>query len=179
MTANSSAKYHIAIRIMHWLMAILILGMIGIGWYMADLPKENPLKGELVSLHKSCGALLLILFFVRLAMRIVKKAPALPETIPPIERNLANLGHKLLYLFMLIVPLSGYAMSNLYGYAVKMFGIPMPILFSENKDLGKLAREAHELVPYILLGIIALHFAGAIKHRFFDKPENDVLGRML
>jgi len=164
---------------MHWLMALLIMGMIGIGWYMAELPRENPLKGTLVGLHKSFGALLLILFFVRVGIRFATAIPELPQTMQLLERRLATIGHKLLYVFIGIVPLSGYAMSNFYGYGVSLFGLPLPKIFPENKELAGLAHEAHEVLPYILLVIIVVHVAAVIRHRFFDRPENDVLPRIL
>jgi cytochrome b561 len=172
-------KYNISLRIIHWVMALTIIAMIGVGWYMTELPKEGSLKNVLIGLHKSFGALLLILFFVRIALRFTTKIPALPVGIPKIQKKLAHLGHFMLYVFMLIVPLSGYAMSNLYGYDVSMFGIPLPKLFAENKDLGKLAREAHGIIPYVLLAIVVLHVAAVIQHHFLDKKENDVLKRMV
>lgn len=177
--AGYAGKHHVLIRIMHWVMALLILGMIGCGWYMADLPKDDPLKGQLVGLHKSFGTLLLIMFFVRVLCRIVVTVPPLPETIPLIERALARVGHMMLYVFIGIVPLSGYAMSNMHGYEVSLFGLAMPKLFPTNKDLAGLVHEAHELLPYALLVIVILHVSAVIRHRFFDKPGNDVLGRML
>ncbi len=177
--SGNTGKYHISIRIMHWSMALLILGMIAAGWYMAGLPKDDALKAPLTNLHKSFGTLALILFFVRLVIRLATKAPPLPETIPAIQRLLAHLGHAGLYVFMFIVPLSGYAMSNLYGYGVKMFGMEMPRLFSANKEFAALARESHGILPFLLLGLIALHVGAVVQHRFFEKPENDVLKRML
>ena len=177
--AKNIEKYDISLRIIHWLMAAIIIGLIAVGWYMADLSRESPLKGTLVGIHKSFGALILILFVVRVILRIKKGAPPLPETIRPMDRRFAALGHLLLYFFILIVPLSGYAMSNLYGYGVNLFGIPLPKIFFENKALGEIAHEAHEVLPCILLAIIAAHVVAVIKHRYFDKPGNDVLPRML
>ncbi len=172
-------KYHFLVRIMHWVMAMLLLGMIAIGWYMTGLSKEDPNKNILVGWHKSFGALLLILFFVRITLRLTTKAPPLPETMPLLVRKLSSIGHGILYIFIGIVPLSGYAMSNLYGYGVNMFGIAMPKLFETNKELAAIARKSHELLPYIFLVIIALHVIAVIKHRFFDKKENNILSRML
>ena len=160
-------------------MAALIVGMIGIGWYMTGLAKDSPLRNDLVGLHKSFGSLILILFCFRVVLRIVTKIPKLPAGIPWAEQKLAHLGHVALYLFMLIVPLSGYAMSNMYGFSVNMFGIAMPKLFSADKNLAHTAHEAHEILPYIFLVLIFFHVAAVIKHRFFDKSGNDVLGRML
>lgn len=179
MAANISEKYHIYIRIIHWAMALIILGMIGVGWYMSGLPKDGSLRNVLVDLHKSFGVLILILFFVRVAIRLATKIPPLPGTIPALQRKLAHLGHFMLYGLIFIVPLSGYAMSNMFGYRVKMFGLEMPKIFPDDKVIGRIAHEAHEILPYIFLAIIALHVAAVIQHHFFDKPENDILKRMV
>jgi cytochrome b561 len=160
-------------------MALFIIGMIAVGWYMHSLPRNDDLKNTLVGLHKSFGALILILFFVRVFLRFATKIPPLPKTIPPIERKLAHLGHGILYILIGIVPFSGYAMSNLHGSDVNLFGIKLPRLFLENKEFAHLSHEAHEILPYILLAIIIIHIAAVIKHRFFEKPQNNVLKRML
>ena len=80
---------------------------------------------------------------------------------------------------MIIVPLSGYLMSNSFGYPVNFFSIPLPVIAKTNFDLGKIFAEVHESAAFALLGLIAIHVLAAIKHRFFDRPENNVLNRML
>ena len=80
---------------------------------------------------------------------------------------------------MLIVPLSGYLMSNSFGYEVKFFGILLPFITSINIDNAKIFSEVHEISAYTLAGLIAIHVIAVIKHRFFDQKENDVLNRML
>ncbi len=172
-------RYPGAMRLLHWLMALLILGMIGAGWYMAELPGSDPLRYKLVMLHKSLGITLLALFFIRLSVRLRSTIPPLPTGLPEREIKLAHAAHGLLYLLMFLVPFSGYVMSSAGKYGVQWFGIALPDLFGKSKVLSKFAHEMHGILPYILLGIIALHVAGVIKHRVFDKPENDVLKRML
>lgn len=172
-------KYNIALRILHWLMAIFILGMIAAGMYMTELPKEDTSRDAIYALHKSFGALIFFLFFIRVAVRFSTKIPPLPSSIPPSIQKLAQGTQFLIYALILIVPLSGIAMSNMYGYPVNMFGWELPRFFSTNKETASIAREMHEVLPYILLGLIGLHFAGALKHKFFDKPENDILKRMI
>lgn len=173
-------KYALTSRILHWFMAIVILFLLGLGIYMTDfLSKEAANRMEIYNLHKSLGVMVLILIFIRIVNRLIYKAPALPESLPKFEKILANLGHFGLYILMILVPLSGYLMSNSFGYPVHFFGIEMPFLIEKNFDHGKLFSEAHELSAFTLLGLIALHILGALKHRFFDKPENDVLKRMV
>lgn len=180
MPEKSAVKYHILMRAIHWLMAIIVLSLIGIGWYMTELEKDAPIRDTIYFIHKSFGVTILLLFFVRVTVRLCVKVPTLPLTIPVYERIAAHTTHFLIYLFIFIVPLSGYMMSNMFGMQVNMFGIHMPQIFAADREMGRIAREAHEILPYLFLGLIFLHVAGALKHKLLDKnPENDVLKRML
>lgn len=143
------------------------------------LPKDSPNHLQVYELHKSFGVLALALIFIRIINRFIKKPPALPDSMPKIEQILAHLGHLGLYFLMVAVPLSGFLMSNSFGFPVKFFGLELPMLVTTNFEHGKVFAEAHELCAYALLGLIATHVAAVIKHRFFDKPENDVLKRMI
>ena len=173
-------KYPLSSRLIHWLMAVVILFLLGLGIYMTDfLPKDAPNHLEVYSLHKSIGVIALILIFVRILNRLILKAPKLPETLKKSEQILSHLGHFGLYVLMLCVPLSGYLMSNSFGFPVHLFSIEMPMLVERNLELGKLFAEAHELCAYALLGLVVVHILAVIKHRFFDKPENNVLKRMI
>ena len=173
-------KYPLPSRIIHWLMAVVILFLLGLGMYMTDyLPKDAPNHLEIYSLHKSLGAIVLILIFVRILNRFINKAPKLPYTIKKSEQILSHLGHFGLYVLMLCVPLSGYLMSNSFGYPVHLFSLELPMLVERNFELGKFFADAHGFLAYSLLGLIVIHILAVIKHRFFDRPENDVLKRMI
>ena len=80
---------------------------------------------------------------------------------------------------MVLMPLSGYLMSNYFGYPVHLFGLPLPMLVEKNIELGKFFAEVHKFIGFAFIAVLILHFAGVIKHRFFDKAENDVLKRMI
>ena len=176
----TTSKYALSSRILHWLMALLILALLGLGIYMTEfLSKEAPNRMEIYSLHKSLGVLALILAFIRIVNRFLKPAPKLPDAIAKFERIAANLGHVGLYLLMLLVPLSGYLMSNSYGFPVHLFSIEMPFLVQRNMEMAGFFSEVHEISAYSLLGLVALHVLGALKHRFLEAPENDVLKRMI
>lgn len=173
-------KYHITSRIIHWLMAAIIIFLLGLGIYMAQfLPKDALNRAEIYGLHKSLGALALVLILVRIINRSINKSPALPKAMNKFEKIAAHIAHGALYLLMIIVPLSGYLMSNYFGYPVAFFGIQLPFLVAQNPEIGKIFHEIHEIAPYVLIAVLVAHVAGVVKHRFFDKPENDVLKRMV
>lgn len=172
-------KYHISSRILHALMAVLIITLFCVGIFMADfMPQEATYKFQVYALHKSFGVMVLILVFVRIVNRFIHTPPAMPQGLPKIEKFAAHAIHYLLYVLMFLVPLSGYLMSNAYGFPVDFFNIRMPNLISAQPENGRFFAESHEILAFTLIGAVGLHLAGALKHRFFDKPENDVLNRM-
>ncbi len=167
-------------RILHWVLAILILGLIAVGWWMEGLDRETaPYKFTVYGWHKSLGMIVLLLVLWRISARHRHGAPELPHTIPYLQRMLANMVQGLMYLSMLAVPISGYIMSEAAGYGVSVFGWKLPQLMEKNTEIAGWAHDIHGIAPYVFLGLIALHIAGALKHRFFDRPEHNVLRRML
>jgi cytochrome b561 len=194
---NPSSRYTKTAIILHWLIAIFIFGMFALGWYMSDLPKEAPKQttfdlfnlgiytlqlGEGVSprafyfnLHKSLGITIFALILIRILWRITHKPPALLTTYNAIERKVATGAHHLLYLLMVAVPLTGLIMAIYSKYGVKWFGLDF-IPGLDNKPIREAFVEAHELIGIILLVVIAVHVAGALKHKFVDK--DDTLKRM-
>lgn len=170
--------YPCTLRTLHWLIAALILGLIAVGYYMAGIADDDPLRGTLYGLHKSFGVAALVLIAIRIAVRLRHTIPPLPSSLPRLERRAAHAAHILLYIGMVGVPVSGLVMSMAGGHGVAFFGIPLPNPMETDRALAKLAHDAHGILPYVLLGVIALHIAGELKHRFFDRPEHDVLARM-
>jgi len=184
--------------ILHWLIAIGILGMFAFGWFMTDLPREGAKQSsydlfnwgiytwELAkeqsprtfyyNLHKSIGVTLLALIAFRIFWRIAHKPPAPLASYKAWERKLSTGAHHLLYLLMVLIPLSGLIMSISSKYGVKWFGIK---LFSglDDKGLREIFYEAHEITGILLLAILVLHIIGALKHKFIDK--DDTMKRMM
>ncbi len=190
--SKATSRYTKTAIVLHWLIAIGIFGMFGIGWYMSDLPKEAPKAmaydlfdlgiytwqlSDAVSprtfyfnLHKSIGVTLLLLIAVRLYWRVTHEPPALLASLKAWEKKLATTAHHLLYLFMIATPVSGLIMASYSKYGVKWFGVQL-IPGLDNKALHESLLEVHEIVGIILLAVIILHVAGALKHKFIDKDE--------
>lgn len=160
-------------------MALIIISLLSVGFYMTNLlDPEDPNRGFIYGLHKSFGALILCLIVFRIVVRFSTSIPRLPDSIGKLTQKFAHLAHILLYTLMILMPLSGYLMSNSYGYPVHMFGIHLPMIVEKNYELGKLFALAHQILGFSFVVILTLHIAGVVKHRFFEKPENDVLKRM-
>jgi cytochrome b561 len=167
-------------KILHWAMAFMIIVMVIVGSYMAGLDKSDPNKMQMMGMHKSFGAIFMLLAIIRLIWSRTNNSPKLPDVLAPWEKLLSKAVTGAIYLLMIAVPFSGYAMSNLFGHPVSPFGlIDLQIIFSKNPELGMIAKESHGLLVFTLLLATFAHVAGALKHRFLDKPEADVLPRML
>jgi len=169
--------YSQGFKYLHWLVALLVFGMLFVGFLLGYLP--SAIKPTAYMLHKSVGLTLLGLMLLRLIWVVCLKKPALPEAMPRWEYLLARFVQHSLYLFLFAMPLSGWLMATASNKIPVYFGwlrVPFPGILPD-KALAHWMSEAHYFIAYILLGLIALHTVGALKHRFIDK--DDVLNSMM
>jgi len=180
MSANEVLKYDKVQIILHWIIAALIIGMIGLGLYMVELPKQSELPpGEesvrafYFLLHKSLGITAALLIILRILWRLTHKAPALPETIQKWQQKAAGAVHGLLYTVMIAMPLSGYLQSIFSPYDTKFWGIVLPRVADADKAMRETFTEVHEVLAFVFIGLIAIHIAAAIKHRLAATGINE------
>jgi cytochrome b561 len=161
---------------MHWLMSLVIIGVLAVGLYMTNMPDSDQ-KWQLYGLHKSFGVLVLLLLIARVFFRFNSTLPLALKGISPVELTLSKIVIAALYLLMLIIPLSGYLMSGFGGYPISFFGITLPELITKNPSLGGVFHSMHGYAAYAIIGFIILHTAGALKHIFIDRIN--ILRRMI
>jgi cytochrome b561 len=181
MLMNSETGYGLVSKLLHWLIALVVLTLIGVGMYMTELDKDAPARAQIYGLHKAFGVTVLGLVVLRVLWLKLSSAPALPAGFKDWERILSKTVKVLLYILMLLTPVAGYLMSNAAGKPISWFGVfEMPALLTENEQWQEILGELHEVFAFSMLGLVGLHVAGALKHRFVDKdPSLDVLKRML
>lgn len=173
----NTIRYTAPARLLHWLMAALLIGLLALGFYMSDLPL-SPEKLQLYSWHKWAGVTAFILLAIRLLWRATHRPPALPASMSATAQRMAHLGHLALYALMIAIPLSGWLMSSAKGFQTVYFGVlPIPDLLAKNPELGELLATLHGGLNLLLVLTVLGHAAAALKHHFVDR--DDVLRRML
>ena len=149
-----------AARLLHWLMAVLLLAMLFIGVGM--LSTLSAWHSTLLAIHKPLGVLLLLLWVLRLLVRWRQAPPPLPADLPHWQRWGASCSHALLYGLMLVLPLVGWAMQGAAGYPLLLTGWALPALVAPDPQLYAGLRLAHGYLAYLLFALIVLHLAAGL-----------------
>ena len=158
--AMNSTRYTLTAVLIHWLQAALVLGLLGLGFYMTGLPK-GPDKTAWYGLHKSFGLIALALICIRCLWRWRHRAPPLAEDW---RGRLAGGVHRLLYLLLFVVPLAGYLSASHTPYPMKFFGTPILKLGRPDEALNALFNSLHQASTLLLAGLVGLHVLGALYH---------------
>lgn len=173
---NTTDRFGIVAILLHWIIAILIIGMLTLGLYMTELPIGLE-KLKFYGWHKEFGILILMLVIVRFIWRLSNLTPTL-AILPWWEKLGARIMHWALYGFMFAMPMTGWLMSSAAGLSVSFFGLfTLPNFVMPNEQLFKLLAEIHEWLGFGLIAAIIGHTAAALKHRFIDK--DNILRRIL
>ncbi len=181
-------RYTVGARWFHWMTTLLMFAIIPLGWIFAEFKtmKDNknvfeaPIPGspaDYASLHKTLGLIVLAIVAARIIYRIVNRPPPLPGRLPAVEKGLAHATHWLLYLVLLVMPISGYIMSSAGDHPISIFWLfdfpKLPI----SKEQGKIANGIHIYVQFVVYALVVLHLAGVAVSLFLRR--DDILGRML
>jgi len=177
MWKNSGDDYGLIAQAMHWSLALLIVGLIAVGWWMVDLDYYDTWYHRAPELHKAFGVVALALALVRIVWAIIDRPPPLPATLHGWEQRGATAAHHVLYLMTVAIPLSGYLISTARGEGIDLFGwFEVPALLPAASGREEWAGVVHAWLAYGTLGLVVLHALAAFKHQFIDK--NGILRRM-
>jgi len=163
---------------LHWLVAALIFGLFGLGYWMVELGYYDPWYKQGPDLHRSIGIILFALMVFRLMWKIIQTKPEPLSNHSKTEQLAGSLTHKLLYILVFVIMFSGYLISTADGRAIEVFQlITVPSLgelFANQEDT---AGFIHQYVAYGVMALVVVHALAALKHHFIDKDKT--LTRML
>ena len=177
MLKNSDVGYGWVAIILHWLMAVTVIGLFALGLYMVDLSYYDAWYKGSLDLHKSIGITLAAVFFARLVWRLSQAQPNALAT-STLQRRVAGFVHFMLYALLLLLFLSGYLISTADGRVISVFGvIDVPALGSFVDNQEDIAGDIHFYLAWTLIITIVLHALAALKHHFINRDRT--LVRML
>ena len=174
---NTPEQWGAISKLLHWLVAVLVVLMAWLGLTMGDLP-NGPDKVATYALHKSIGLTILGLVVLRLGWRLYAGAPRPVPGTPAWQDRVAGISHWSLYLLLLAMPLSGWMLNSAAGFPLQWVGLGrIPALVGENHELRERAEDMHELLFWILALLVLTHVAAALFHHVFQRDAT--LLRML
>ena len=161
MSANQG-QFAVVSRILHWLMAAMVLTMLCIGVAMiASLADYH----TLVSIHRPLGIAILILVVVRFVNRLVSRVPPFPATMSRVERLAATASEYVMYGLMLLLPLVGWGMLSAARYPIVLYGpLHLPPILPHDIDLYSVLRKAHTILAYLFILTFLAHFGAILFH---------------
>ena len=160
----AAAKHNRTAIGLHWITALAVLGLLGVGLWMVGLPL-GLLKLKVYAWHKWIGMAVLALTTARLLWRWRHPPPALPGSLRDWERRLAPIAHWTLFALLLAMPLSGWTMNSAAGVGLYWFGyVPIPDLVPRDPDLFAALKTVHKVLSRLLIAVVALHVGAVIYH---------------
>ena len=173
---TKSDHYSSGSKLFHWLIALIVLLMLSVSFFLENLPEA--IKPTAIMFHKSFGLTVLGLMILRIIWIIHTGKPKLPSTVPLWERALSHFVQYSLYLLLLLMPICGWIMSVAANHIPSFFGLfnlPLPGI-TPDKALSSWMFAAHRNIAFIIIGLLVLHIAGALKHYWIEK--DNVLQKM-
>lgn len=174
---NSTEKYGLITILIHWLSAVVVLGLFILGLIMVDLGYYDKGYKLYPFIHKSIGILLLMVTIIRIAWLLISRPPkALPQA--KALHIIALVTHKMIYLSLLVILCSGYLIATADARAISVFDwFSVPALFAPFANQADIAGKVHLIAAWLLITLVVLHILGALKHHILDK--DNTLTRML
>lgn len=178
MLRSSDTRYGLITRILHWVVALIIIGLIWLGWWMVDLSYYHPWYNRALELHKSFGMAVLAIAALKVAWAIYDRKPDFPSGLSPWERAAATATHHMFYLLMILIPVTGYFISISAGDGISVFGLfEVPAALPVSDTVRDLTIELHFWLAYGTGALALGHALAALKHQFINR--DDTLRRIL
>lgn len=161
---------------LHWLTVVLIAAVFAFSEFRGIFPRGSSERSMMMTLHAQLGLTVLVLLVLRLVLRARARLPAVSPPLPNWQIVLSRIVHAALYLWMLVMPLAGWALRSAEGVAVSLWGIPLPPLVAESHALAEALEEFHETAGTFGYFLIGIHAGAALLHHYLW--HDDTLRRM-
>ena len=174
---NAASRYGSLSIGIHWLMVLLFVAVYGTMELHDLFEKGSDTREAMKTWHFMLGMLVFVLVWLRLAARLSGPAPAIQPELPNLQQLSSKLLHLALYALMIGMPLIGWLILSAAGKPIPFFGLELPALIGENKDLAEQLEELHEVIGTTGYFLIGLHTVAALYHHYIVR--DNTLTRML
>ncbi|MCX7310902.1 MAG: cytochrome b [Hyphomicrobiales bacterium] len=169
--------YTLTARVLHWVIAALVLALIPVGIAIANVD-FGPWQNTLYDLHRSTGTLVLLLMVVRLCWRLTHPAPPLPQDLQALQRFAAHATHFTLYGLVIAQTIVGWIATSAYRAPIRVFWLfNLPPIWREDRVFSETMFGAHKLIGITLACMLGAHIGAALYHHFIRKDQ--ILMRMV
>jgi cytochrome b561 len=168
---NTNQHYGTLSIALHWLMFLLMAAVYATIELRELFPKGSDPRETLKSLHFMLGLSVLLLVTLRIYAKVTSVTPIVTPGLSPIQDYAAKLGHLALYGLMVAMPVLGWLMLSAAAKPIPFFGLELPALLAENKDLAKSLKEIHETIGVIGYYLIGIHVLAALYHHHIRKDN--------
>lgn len=169
---NSTSHYGLVSILMHWLVALAVFGLFGLGYWMVGLDYYSGWYKTAPDLHKSIGLVLFAVMLLRVLWRWFSPPPASLPNHGRMTRLASKLGHSFLYLGLFVLMISGYLISTADGRGISVFGLfDVPASLTSIPDQEDVAGLVHEYLAWALVIFAGVHALAALKHHFIDRDR--------
>lgn len=168
---NTNDRYGSLSVAMHWLMFLLLVGVYACIELRELYPKGSDPREALKAWHFTLGLTVFTLVWLRLALRLTQVTPAIAPPIPGWQSLLSKLVHFALYALMILMPVAGWLILSGEGKAIPFYGMELPALMGENKDLAHTLEEIHETAGKVGYFLIGLHAVAGLYHHYFMRDN--------
>lgn len=170
---NNTTHFGIIAVTLHWLVAITVFSLFGLGLWMTGLDYYDSWYKQGPWWHKSIGITLFFVVVFRLCWRLLNPPPAHLTNHKPWEVKLAHMAHLLLYFLILVIMVSGYLISTADNRPIEVFGwFAIPATITSLPGQEDIAGLIHLILASTLIGLVVLHAAAALKHHFIDRDRS-------
>lgn len=158
-------KYRVPARVIHWVTALLVLGLLPVGAFMVRDGLDRSLQNVLFIAHKNIGVVVLILIIVRIAYRMLRPPVLDPVPLPRLQELAAHFTHIALYAMLLIMPLAGYVRVRAGGFPIEALdALGIPSFVPRSEELAEFAKAVHYYGAYAIAALVLMHIGAAAYH---------------
>lgn len=173
MLSNDATHYGWLTRYLHWGIALAMVVVVASGWYAIDIGYMSPIYARLLDAHQLVGLCILAFGILMMLWHIGSRPPSHLASLSAFERWAARVVHTLLYLSLLLIPVTGYVATTQEG-PQNIFGLTLPALIVDRESI---ALAMHYYLGYGIVALMAMHAGAALKHHFINRDST--LRRML